>query len=236
MATLDALLAYQEADLEVDKLDAELRNTKEYKRYAKLKNYIAEQRRVLTRMTQGLKTQANQVKIAKEHADLLQQRYEDGLQKYQAVDKSNLAEVERFRKYFEQLHARLAQERREFSEVANTLKKEDTQLGDMRVKLARASREFEETKAQVEQLMEEQKPQRDAAKDKIEELAKSVEPALLERYQTVKRGVSAPVARVIDNRCTGCNMELSAVLLRNLKENAGIIECENCGRILVAEE
>ena len=236
MAMLDALLAYQEADLEVDKLDAELRNTKAYKRYAKLKNYIAEQRRILTRMTQGLATHTNQVKIAKEHADLLQQRYEDGLQKYQAVDKDNLAEVERFRKYFEQLHARLAQERREFSEVANTLKKEDTQLGDMRVKLARASKEFEEMKAQVEQLMEEQKPQRDAAKAKSDELAKAVDADLLERYQVVKRGVATPVARVVDSRCTGCNMELSAVLLRRLKENADITECENCGRILAAEE
>ncbi len=236
MALLDALLAYQEADMEVDKFDTELRNTQEYKRYAKVKNYIAEQRRVLTQMTRSLETRRNQVAIAKEHADLLQQRYEDGLKKYESVDKTNLAEIERFRTYFEQLHSRLAQERREFTEVVNTLAKEDATLNDMRIKLARASREYEELKATLDALIQEQKPEKEAAEQKAQALAKKVDPALLERYAVIKRGVTMPVARVVDNRCTGCNMELSVVLLRKLKENDEPVECENCGRLLIPTE
>lgn len=236
MALLDALLAYQEVDMEVDKFDVELRNTNEYKRYAKVKNYMAEQRRVLTRMTGGIETRRNQVNIAKEHADLLQQRYEDGLRKYEVLDKTNLAEVERFRAYFEQLHSRLAQERREFTEVVNTLNKEDALLNDMRGKLARVSKEYEELKITLDTLIQEQKPQKEALEKKAQELAAQVDPALLERYQVIKKGVSMPVAHVVNNRCTGCNMELSVGLLRKLKENDEPVECENCGRLLIPIE
>lgn len=236
MALLNALLAYQEADMEVDKFDAELRDTKEYKRYAKVKNYMAEQRRVLTRMTGGIETRRNQVNIAQEHADLLQQRYEDGLRKYEALDKTNLQEVERFRAYFEQLHSRLAQERREFTEVVNTLNKEDALLNDMRARLARASREYEELKVMLDTLVQEQKPQKEEIEKKAQELAKQVDPELLQRYQVIKKGVSKPIAQVVDNRCTGCNMELSVALLRKLKENDAPVECENCGRLLITIE
>lgn len=45
-----------------------------------------------------------------------------------------------------------------------------------------------------------------------------------------------PIARLIDgNRCGGCNMNLPQVILRNIRMGARIVECENCGRIVLVE-
>lgn len=235
MGMLSALWIYQQADLEVDKLDASLRATADFKRYAKLRSYIAEQRRILQRMNNAIDERKRQIDLTQQRLDLLMQRYEDGVQKFEIVDKDNLQEVERFRKYFEQLHVRLAQERREFSELVGALEKEDALLSDMRIKLSRANKEYEELKGKIEAQQQEQKDEREALVKKADELAGAVEPLLLERYKQAKRSHSAPLAWVDQNRCCGCNMELPAVILRKLKEDAEVTECENCGRILVMQ-
>jgi predicted nucleic acid-binding Zn-ribbon protein len=235
MGKLEALWNYQAADMEYDKCEQALRQSPNYKRYAKVHKYLADQRRILQNMTDAVDSRRSQIDLTQQHLDLLLKRYEDGIAKFEAVDKTNLSEVERFRKYFEQLHARLAQERREFQELAGALEKEDAQLNDMRVKLSRARKEYDELKAVLAQERAEKQQELDTLQKAAEEAAKSVEPAVLEKYKASKRSHSMPVAKVLGNKCGGCNMELPAVLSRKLKEGTEIVECDNCGRILYLE-
>lgn len=232
MGKLDALWIYQQADLEVDKFEAQLRSSAAYKRYAKLRHYIEEQRRVLQRMSDAVDDRKRQIALTTQRYELLKQRQEDGVQKFESVDKEDLAEIERFREYFEQLHQRLALERREFSSLATTLEKEDSQLSDMRVRLGKARKEYDELKVQIDADRDACKDELAALKERAESLAQQVDPALLEHYKTTKRSHAMAVAMLDGNKCGGCNVELSAVILRKIKEDSEVVECDNCGRML----
>lgn len=235
MGKLDALWAFQQIDIEVDKFEGQLKSTHEYKRYAKLRNYIEEQRRVLQRMTKAVDERTASINVTAQRVDLLNQRYEDGLKKYEVANKEDVADIERYRKYFEQLHSRLAAERREFTELVTAVEKDDSRLSDMRVKLGRARKEFDELKVQIDANREAHKGELDALNAEADKRAKSVDPALLEQYKQIKRSHTQPVALVMGNKCGGCNMELPAVMLRKLKEDSEVFECESCGRLLYLE-
>ena len=59
-------------------------------------------------------------------------------------------------------------------------------------------------------------------------------PELLARYHEIKKRITPPLARLINNQCSGCNMSLpSAVLSRVTSANGEIVECESCGRLLI---
>ena len=235
MGKLNTLYLYQEADMEMDKLEASLKTTPTYKRYQKIRSYIAEQRKVLQRMDSAIEGRKKQISVTSQRCDLLQQRFEEGTEKFEVADKTKIAEVERFRKYFEQLYARISQERREFTELVTALEKEDQKLNDMRIKLARTRKEYDELTVKIEQERELRKPEFDVLFAAVEKTGAGIDSTLLEAYKDAKRSHAMPIAKVASNRCCGCNMELPAVILRRLKEDEDIVQCESCGRMLHLE-
>lgn len=235
MHKLEALWLYQQADAELDRFESSLRNTETYKRFNKVRAFLDDQKKVLQRMSETVEQRKKAIALASERCELFNTRYLEGVAKFEAADQEDVAEVERYRKYFEQLANLITQERKAFFETVSALEKEDEQLNQMRVKIGRSRKEYEELKAKCDL-------ERSDALTKINELktliAKEealVDPPLMERYKIVKRSQPIPVAKVLNNKCGGCNMELPAVLSRKLREGSEIAECDNCGRILFLE-
>ena len=44
-----------------------------------------------------------------------------------------------------------------------------------------------------------------------------------------------PLAEVKEGKCSGCNMALPSLTIRKLVNEDMILECENCGRMLYAD-
>ena len=59
-----------------------------------------------------------------------------------------------------------------------------------------------------------------------------VDPALLEEYNTIKKRISPPVARLTHGQCSGCNTSLPSAVLSRIK-NGSVVECETCGRMII---
>ena len=87
-----------------------------------------------------------------------------------------------------------------------------------------------------------QKEKDDAAIDmlaidkKMEELERRVSPSLMTRYKRVRLHHAMPVVEVRDGKCSGCNMALPSLAIRRLVGEDMILECENCGRLLYADQ
>ncbi|MPN37753.1 hypothetical protein SDC9_185274 [bioreactor metagenome] len=59
-----------------------------------------------------------------------------------------------------------------------------------------------------------------------------MDPVLLKRYAAVKSHHAVPMAMVEQEQCSGCRMSLPMVVVRKVTAGDGLVECENCGRIL----
>ena len=71
-------------------------------------------------------------------------------------------------------------------------------------------------------------------KKAADEAAKAVDAELLARYKRIKGRYAVPMAKVENNQCSGCNMSLPTSTVKRVATGEGIVECENCGRILYA--
>jgi hypothetical protein len=58
--------------------------------------------------------------------------------------------------------------------------------------------------------------------------------ALFEKTAKVRGGVV--ITKIKDGRCGGCNMVVRPQLIHDVKKGEGILQCENCERILYYHE
>jgi len=64
----------------------------------------------------------------------------------------------------------------------------------------------------------------------------TVPPDLLTRYDQLRQRLDGvAVAELIDGRCTGCHLVLASAALERIKRAPpdALVECEECGRLLV---
>ncbi|HZB40488.1 MAG TPA: C4-type zinc ribbon domain-containing protein [Ilumatobacter sp.] len=69
-----------------------------------------------------------------------------------------------------------------------------------------------------------------------DELRAAVDPALLRRYDQLRRQQMVAAAALQGSRCDGCHLDLSAAELDEVRAAArdgGIADCPHCGRLLV---
>jgi uncharacterized protein len=71
-----------------------------------------------------------------------------------------------------------------------------------------------------------------------DELRAAVDPALLSRYDQLRRQQMVVAAALNGTRCEGCHLDLSAAELDEVRASArdvGLADCPHCGRLLVVE-
>lgn len=72
--------------------------------------------------------------------------------------------------------------------------------------------------------------------ERAEAAAKVTDRALLSRYDSVRQKTGAGgIAKVVDGRCEGCHVAITAYIMRSLYTTDETQKCENCGRILLLE-
>ena len=101
---------------------------------------------------------------------------------------------------------------------------------------SKAKKEYDTLRVQCEEERVARQGELDRHDENLAQLSKTVDPALLERYNQVKQHHAVPIAKIVNSKCGGCNMSLPMVMLKKIATTDGIVECENCGRILYGNE
>ena len=58
--------------------------------------------------------------------------------------------------------------------------------------------------------------------------------AALKRYDAIRvKASGVGIAKIEGDTCGGCHMKLSSTLIKTVKEQAQVLTCENCGRLLL---
>lgn len=81
-------------------------------------------------------------------------------------------------------------------------------------------------------LLETKKEEMENLKKELAELEKKAEPKLIQKYKKMREDKKYPVfVPLLKNSCGGCLMELS-ISQHNKLDEKGMLECENCHRII----
>src|SRR5699024_7271188 len=98
--------------------------------------------------------------------------------------------------------------------------------------LRKGKKEYEKIKKEYDLMTHEMDDKQNGIIKERDSLKEKLDSSLLKKYESVKANHSIAMAEIKNNRCGGCNMTLASLVVQNVRDKAGVIECENCGRIL----
>mgnify|MGYP000848153829 CR=1 FL=1 len=233
MSKLDALWRYQQADLEYEKLENQLKGTKARQNLLKIRKFLIDQQERLLKMEED---------VQKKHARLAEMivLFDEQLARYKAletevdqvVSKEELDTIHVVLSDYTKVQGDIVLIRRELYNLIQEVKSIESRLQDMRIKISKARKDFAKFKEEHSKELQDAAEELARRQAAVKTAGKEVEPALLARYAEMRKNKSAPVALIENDQCGGCNMTLPSLMISQVQSGNEIFECENCGRIL----
>lgn len=237
MNKLDALWHYQQAELETERLEAKLKSTPSRQKLNRLYAFLSEQQSAIASIQKNMEAKRQTVDKLQGQVEELEHKYELELSEFEIMkgdDECTAAEMTESRKSVERLIKNMDSARRELFDTVAWIEKTMAEYKETYSKAAKAKKEYDVARAECEKEANDAKPELDKAKAEQAKAAAGVDEELLARYKRIKSHHAMPMARVENNQCSGCNMSLPTSTVKRVAAGDGIVECENCGRILYA--
>ena len=232
MEKYEALWAYQTEDMKADAIANAIKRSLTRQKLEKARDFILDRQKKYKQIEEDVSAMVDRKDIiaqavdrASEQLQVLQTRYENEALSTPEEVKALLSEVSRCRDTIRQYEA-------EISRIVKETDSNDKLQRSVRLEAANAKKAFDQLKADYEEESKSKKGELDAQRARARELMGQVDPALLEEYETIKKHISPPVARLTHGQCSGCNTSLPSATLSKIK-NGALIECETCGRMII---
>ncbi len=232
MEKFEALWAYQEQDMKADAIAASIRRSPTRQKLEKARDFILDRQKQYKQIEEDVGAMVDRKDIiaqaiarAGEQLRVLQEKYDSNPPKTAEEIKALLSEVSRCRDTIRQYEA-------EISRIVRETDTNEKLSRSVRLEAANAKKTFDQLKADYEEESKSKKGELEAQRAKAKELQDQVDPRLLEEYETIKKHISPPVARLAHGQCSGCNTSLPSAILSKIRGGA-LVECETCGRMII---
>ena len=232
MEKYEALWAYQVEDMKADAIALAIKRSPTRQKLEKARDFILDRQKQYKQIEEDIGAMVDRKDIiaqaivrSKEQLDTLQKRFEAAPPTTSDEVKSLLAEVSRCRDTIRQYEV-------EISRIVKETDANEKLQRSVRLDAANAKKSFDQLKADYEEESKSKKEDLETQRAKAKEVMDQVDPALLEEYETIKKHISPPVARLMHGQCSGCNTSLPSAILSKIKGGT-LVECETCGRMII---
>ncbi len=232
MANFEALWAYQTEDIKADAIANAIRRSPVRQKLEKTRDLILDRQKQYKQIEVEITAMADRKDIiaqAVEHTEAqlqtLKKRFDSDPPQTAEEVKLLMAEVSHCRDTIRQYEAEIAR-------IVKESSAHEKQQHVVRVDAANAKKAFDQLKAEYEAESQSKKAELDEQRAKAKALVGDVDPSLLEEYNTIKKHISPPVARLTHGQCSGCNTSLPSAVLSKIKSGS-LVECETCGRMII---
>ncbi len=233
-----ALLAYQDADLEKQQIETGLRTTANRVKLNKLAKYVKQQQATLTKLTEDMESHSAAMNRLNAQYEAVLDRLDLESSEFETLkgdEECTSEEMTEFRHDIEKLQREANNLEKEIKQLFRSLEETVSEYQKTRQQGAKAKKEYDQVKILCQKEKDDAAIDMLAADKKLEELERHVSPSLMNRYKRARLHNSVPVVEVRDGKCSGCNMSLPSLAIRRLIGENMILECENCGRLLYAD-
>ena len=233
MEQLELLWAYQQEDMKADRIANEIKRSPLRQKLEKDRNLYMEQQRLHKQIEE-------QVVVMTDRKDAIRDaiaRCEDQLNtisaRFEANPPEDLDSARALLNEANKCRETIASYEQEMKRIVKESADQETKQRNIRHEAAKVRAEFEQLKAQYEKESPEKKAALDAQRAIAQEKAAGISKELMDEYNTIKKHIVPPMARLIGDQCSGCNTAQPSALLRKIKSGTEIVECETCGRMII---
>ncbi|MEG2314888.1 MAG: hypothetical protein RSC91_01650, partial [Clostridia bacterium] len=217
MEQTELLWQFQQADMAADALENEIKRSPTRLALKKNREFLVEQQNAVKRMEEEIAEMVDRVDIIKIAISRMEDQLGTLQKRMQLNPPEDLTQASELSKDAQRLLIDLSGYEQEMKRIQKDAADRDRMEKDIRMKYVKVKAEYDQQKVEYEAEYKEQMKALDERKLIAQERAKDIEPALLEKYRTIKLHCVPPIARLFGDQCGGCNMSLPQVTLRNFK-------------------
>ncbi len=232
MNQLSLLWAYQEADIEAERISKEIKRSPSRQKLVRLRDYLLDQQKSLKRIEEEVITMQDRLEALRDAVDRIESQIQSLQEKIQTNEPQSVEETDRYIADVRRLIANLNDYESEIKRIRKDAADRERMQTDVKINAARSKKEFDKLKEVYDEEYREMNARLTAAKAKADERAKDIQPEYMEKYQTIKNRCFPPLARMTGSQCTGCNMSLPSGVVKDVQSGKEV-ECETCGRLLI---
>lgn len=227
---LEAILEYQKKDAQLVAIEREIADSKAKKVVNQMAEYVK------NAQTNLVAIEKNASALIAEY-DEVNKKFNKSLavfeklnkQKLEALDKDQLAQLE---KSANDVVAQMLIVEKSIAALSKKIKDTLTEFESTKQKGIQAKQKHTQGMKAYNELVESKQSEIEKLKKELSALTKTVDKKMLEKYKKMREDKKFPVfVPLLNNSCGGCSMELATSQLNKL-EQAGMMECENCRRII----
>ena len=235
MQQYELLWQYQQVDMELDQYEREMRNNSNRKELLKHRDFLLEQQNVLKKIETDVEIMSDRMEALADEITRLNGSVAEATAHFEANRPEDLEEAKKQIASIQKLLAIISRYEAELAKMRKDSEARDRQQREVRVRAAKARAEFDRIKVIYDEEYKAASGKIDELKAKVAKEAQGIDPELLEKYKAIKRHAAMPITRLHDDRCGGCNMQLSAADKDKVRSGLPYVECENCGRIILVK-
>ena len=235
MEQYELLWKYQQVDMELDRYEKEMRGNSNRKELLKHRDFLLEQQNVLKKIETDVEVMSDRMEALADEIKRLSGSVAEATANFEANRPDNLEDVKKQMASIQKLISTITRYEAELAKMRKDSEARDRQQREVRVRAAKARAEFDRIKVIYDEEYKVAAVKLEELKRKVAKEAEGIDPDLLEKYKAIKRHAAPPITRLHDDRCGGCNMQLSAADKDKVRSGVPYVECENCGRIILIQ-
>ena len=235
MEQYELLWKYQQVDMELDRYEKEMRGNSNRKELLKHRDFLLEQQNVLKKIETDVEVMSDRMEALADEIKRLSGSVAEATANFENNRPDNLEDVKKQMASIQKLIATITRYESELAKMRKDSEARDRQQREVRVRAAKARAEFDRIKVIYDEEYKVAAVKLEELKRKVAKESEGIDPDLLEKYKAIKRHAAPPITRLHDDRCGGCNMQLSAADKDKVRSGVPYVECENCGRIILIQ-
>ena len=235
MEQYELLWKYQQVDMELDQYEREMRASSNRKELIKHRDFLREQQEVLKKIEADVEIMSDRIEALADEITRLNGSVAEATATLEANRPQDVEEAKKQIAAVQKLLNTISRYETELAKMRKDSEARDRQQREVRVRAAKARAEFDRIKVIYDEEYKVAAVKLEELKRKVAKEAEGIDPDLLEKYKAIKRHAAPPITRLHDDRCGGCNMQLSAADKDKVRSGVPYVECENCGRIILIQ-
>ena len=233
---LDKLWQFMQVDMEADRFEAKIRQSEKRQKLLKQRNFLMDQQNNMKKLESDVAAMTDRLEAVRDDAERLQKVLTGLMEELESNPPTSEEEANARMEPVQKLMDNLTRYEQELSKMRKDAEVKDRQQREIRVRAAKTKQEFDQLKKEYDVEFKQDTATLKDMRARTEQESAKIEPDLLEKYRTIKQHCTPPMAKLIDGQCSGCFMSLPSATLLAIKEQGKLVTCDNCGRILYAED
>lgn len=232
MSNMDQLWDYQNADMAVDRLQAEIKRSPTRLNLVKCRDNLEEQQKNYKRIEGEVAIMADRLEALKDALSRMDNQSKALQAKIEENPPKTTEDARKLLNEGKKIKENILTYEQEIKKINKDSQDRERQQHDVKMRFAKYKNDFNALKPAYDQEYAKQSEQLEKLRAAAKEKGNGIDPALLARYQAIKKHIVPPLSHLVDDKCSGCNMSLPSGIVRSIKAGEPV-ECETCGRLVM---